>query len=573
MTRDTQAAGQMKNEVTKRLENAGRGGRSGPRWWIAPAGPALCAVLAAATPAPAAPAPATADTQLQQNETRLQQTDQQTQTRQQGPAVITAPLTRASLPPKGGLRVLVRSVVFEPQSAFLTVAELDAIAAHYVGRKLDFADISALVRDVNDLYAKKGIVTASAILPPQKLTSGVLKVELVEGRLGKVSVVGDHQTPDKFLLDRIRLTKGETVDVPTAAEDITWFNKTSRAQLRLLLQPGASFGLTDLALGITEPPRNQLQFFLDNEGVKSTGTVEWGGFYRNYGPMGIDDSLMVYATGSLGSLSGTVSYDLPVTKAGARLALSYTRSGIRVIDGPTAPLDVTGVSQATTVTLSQPVVANRDWTLLVLASGSYALSDSKSGDTPLVDSDTTKAVLGFALTYASDRANFTVQPQLIYAKAHDRLTDQVQGILLSTGTVSGVVRLPNDFRLVANGGWQYTHTSLLPGDLLFQVGGATTVRGYPSDAVAGDSGYYAQAELHKDLSALVPGLDAFAFTDVGEVFSTFPSHTLLASAGVGLSVNWNDKVTAELSAGFPILDAVSDQPVATVYARITGKAF
>jgi hemolysin activation/secretion protein len=31
----------------------------------------------------------------------------------------------------------------------------------------------------------------------------------------------------------------------------------------------------------------------------------------------------------------------------------------------------------------------------------------------------------------------------------------------------------------------------LPGDQLFQLGGPTTVRGYPTDAVAGPDGYYA----------------------------------------------------------------------------------
>ncbi|WP_315834111.1 hypothetical protein [Bradyrhizobium prioriisuperbiae] len=42
--------------------------------------------------------------------------------------------------------------------------------------------------------------------------------------------------------------------------------------------------------------------------------------------------------------------------------------------------------------------------------------------------------------------------------------------------------------------------------------------------MAGDSGYYANFELHNNLTQYITGLDVFAFIDRGEVFSTFPPH-------------------------------------------------
>ena len=125
----------------------------------------------------------------------------------------------------------------------------------------------------------------------------------------------------------------------------------------------------------------------------------------------------------------------------------------------------------------------------------------------------------------------------------------------------------------ATGAFQASNTQLLPGDLLFQIGGPSTVRGYQADAVAGDSGYFAELELHRKLSELVDGLDGFVFTDVGSVYSTFPAVTTLASVGAGLSWNINNQATAELSVGFPILNAIADQPTATAYARVVAHAF
>lgn len=535
----------------------------------------LVAVLACGV-AQAAPVPAgnAASTAVQQNLQQLQQANQQNAApKVNGKVVVTSPLSRAQLPRPGGPRFLLKRVSFSPASVFLTQAELDKITSRYIGLKVDFAQISALVRDINDLYAKKGIVTASAILPPQSLKGGVLKVELVEGRVGVVQIVGKHRTRDQYIFDRVHFAKQGVVDVPRAARDITWFNKTNQAQLKLLLQPGAAFGLTNLSLGIAEPPENTLQFFVDNYGVPSTGRVEFGAYYRGYDFLGDDDNLTVYATDSGGSLAGTVSYDVPITPSGTRVAASYTRSSIAVIDGPDAPLHVTGNSQAVSLTLSQPLIATGNWAVLASLSGVYGTSQSDSAAVPLVDSTTTKEAYGLSINYTDTGRSFTLAPQLIYAQASDHLAGSTADILLGAGTFSAAYSLGKDFSVNAAGAFQISNTKLLPGDLLFQIGGASSVRGYEADSVAGDSGYYAQLELHHTLPGPVSGLDGFVFTDVGQVYSTFPAVTTLASVGTGVSWNINNKASAELSVGVPVVKALAGQPDATVYLRVVANAF
>jgi hemolysin activation/secretion protein len=549
---------------------ARRRSRLGAAPMLAPALAMLGCGMALAAPVPAGDVGAST---MQQHLDQLQQLNQQTNAaKQQGDVVVTAPSNRAGLPKPGGPTVLLKSVSFTP-SVFLTPAELDAIIAPYVGHRLDFAGISRLVRDVNDLYAKKGIVTASAILPPQKLSDGNLKVELVEGKVGSVAIVGAHNTSDKYILDRLHLATNGVVDVPRAAHDITYFNKTNQAQLRLQLQPGATFGLTDLALGVTEPPSNTLQFFVDNEGVPSTGAFEFGTYYRGYDLLHIDDNLTLYATKSAGSLAGTVSYDAPVTTSGTRVAGSYTRSVINVVDGPTAPLDITGNSQAVSLTVSQPLIATTDWTVLASLSGVYGNSTSDSASVPLVHSETIKGVAGLSVSYAADGRSFSFNPQLIYAHANNLILGTNADIVLAAGTINGSFKLNKDFSISATGAFQYSNTQLLPGDLLFQIGGPNTVRGYQADGVAGDSGYFAEVELHHDFSNLVEGMDGFVFTDFGQVYSTFPAVTSLASVGAGVSFTLPNQVTAEFSAGVPVIDALAGQPAFSAYARLVAHAF
>ena len=93
-----------------------------------------------------------------------------------------------------GLPQVVQAQTFEisgvdfSDSVYLDEAELQAVAAPYVARPVEFDDLQKLLGEVQGLYSRAGIVTAQAIIPPQELVNGVLKIELVEASVETVRV-------------------------------------------------------------------------------------------------------------------------------------------------------------------------------------------------------------------------------------------------------------------------------------------------------------------------------------------------------------------------------------------------
>jgi len=504
---------------------------------------------------------------------RLKAEDDNAAVRQSGPGIVTEPLNRRDLPPAGGPTVLLSSVSFSPASAFLSDAELAAIKARYVGRKVDFAGLSELVRDVNDLYAAKGVVTAAAILGPQDIAGGNLVISLVEGQLGLVAFAGERKTSTKFITDRVRLARGTTVDVPTAAKDISFFNQTNRAQLRLLLQPGAAFGMTDLEFGVTEPAPQQLQFFLDNNGVASTGRIRGSMIFRTYGLLGADDTFLLYLENSQGSRSATVRADAPITPFGTRLAFSGTVSRYNVVAGPTVALDLKGKARSASVTLTQPIIATDKFVLQAIGSAFKGKSWSYSAGVPLVEAGTTKLSAGFSLGAYGDTWSFDTQIQNVSAKVDDVIAPSSNKYSVLTGSFDGSYRFGTDLTLIGRGAWQSTKEVLMPGELLFQIGGPTTVRGYPSDGVAGDDGFYVNLELHKPFKAKDKTINGFVFLDMGEVYSTFPKVTTLMSTGVGASYAFNKYGRFDLVVGVPLKKTLANQSKATLSATLTLSRF
>ena len=506
-----------------------------------------------------------------QNRQNQLQLEQQTEQLNTGPAVVSPNAGPAQIAAPGGPTVLLRSVTFD-QSKFLTQDELNALAAPLIGQRVDISQIQRLVKAVNDLYNERNIVTSSAILPPQDLKAGNLHVQLIEGRLGKIETKGGVKLSPDFVLSRVTGTPGEVVDVPALTDQVARFNKTSVAQLQAFLQPGSQFGLTDIQLAITEPPVNALNFFVDNQGVDSVGRLEGGFLFQKYAPLGIDDKLTVYFVKSEGNVSGNVAYNIPFDLTGGRVGVSFSRGAIQVVNGPYEPLHITGDSTIASLNASQPLFVNQDW--LFLLNGAFSFFNSASDQADVIhitNNDTYKGTIGFTVGYTSPDFAASLSPT--YSRAHTdfNILGTSQEFSLANGVYSALARLPYDFTLTLGGAFQVSSAALLPGDQLFQIGGPTTVRGYPTDAVAGATGYYGNLELHHPLPMILAGLDVFAFYDKGAVYNPAPKVINLNSAGVGLSYDINKVALAEVSAGFPITQALDKQPDYEIYFRLTAK--
>lgn len=475
--------------------------------------------------------------------------------------------------PPGGATLVLKSVEFTP-SSLLPQSDLDAIAAAVVGHPVDLAALQSVANQVNVIYAVRGYVTASAILPPQDLATGVLKVQLIEGKVGAVSLANRQTLREGYLTTAVPLEGGTVVDAPALRSDVDRFNRTSTAQLQASLQPGAAFGLTDINLAISEPRRNTLQVFGDNLGVESVGEYEAGGLFQHYGLLGLDDRLTVYGLYSEGNLLGNAAYNLAISPYGTRAGLSYSRSAIRIVNGPFSDLDIDGTSETGALNVSHPVYNNGPFLLLGNLSGSLSKSSTDQSTVTVTEDETRRATVGLSGSYFGQIFSLTLSPTISFAEADLTIVDETLNYTVYQMSGQTSLRLDDKTLLTTRGTMQVASDDLLPGSDLFQIGGPATVRGYPTSAASGDAGYTVNVELYHAFDTLLPGLEGFAFVDNGSVFSEFPSRVTLTSAGLGVNYNWNDRLRAELSFGIPLKrDVVPDQGDGVIYARLVATVF
>ena len=210
------------------------------------------------------------------------------------------------------------------------------------------------------------------------------------------------------------------------------------------------------------------------------------------------------------------------------------------------------------------------WLFQANAAYAYGSSESNFGPAPNIASRYSKNTGGFSVTMSGTEYAATISPSINSINWHYKIGPfGERSFDTFTGSTNASYRFPAAFSATFLGSWQYTAEKLLPGDQLFSIGGPTTVRGYTTNTAAGDSGYYFNAEFHRDMSDIVKGLDLFAFLDSGAAFSTAPARTQLDSSGFGASWSPIPALTFEGSVGVPWRVIVADQPRQQFYGRVT----
>ena len=198
----------------------------------------------------------------------------------------------------------------------------------WVGVPVSFDDLQRACDAIQNFYRSKGY-TVQAILPPQKIADGVVKILVTEAKLGKVEVE-NPQGPTRFTKERAASyityanPLGDPLNMDKVERAIVILNETPGVMVSSQLEPGDKEGETNLRLQLTQPPLVQGRVEANNYGSRTTGANQ-GVFALNLnGPLGIGDSASLNGITSQGSQYVQGAISLPGSPDGLRFGLAGT---------------------------------------------------------------------------------------------------------------------------------------------------------------------------------------------------------------------------------------------------------
>jgi hemolysin activation/secretion protein len=431
--------------------------------------------------------------------------------------------------------VVLRDVVID-SSEILSEEEIQSVTHGYIGKSVTVADLNQMVEEINELYRAKNVVTAKAILPAQTVENGVVRVRLVEGRIGKVLVEGNTNAVASYYTDRIRLVTGELVRLDDITEAVAYFNRVDEDQVAVQLMPGEEFGTTDCLLVVHEVP-DQLLTFVDNSGRDDTGLIRTGFTAVLRHLHGLGDHLTVSVAWADETFACSASYRIPTGVRGAKLTIGADKSDVNVMTPGFGALGVQGHSSGSHIEWSWPMIAEPEFRLWGSIRLQWKNSSSSLAGTTLLSSTARTARIALSAQWVEQGFSWQGGCEYVYGVVVPGFGGSESSTFNKLGaSLTWQKALSDRYFLTLRGALQIAPEQL-PSSDVFSVGGASSVRGYTEGELIGDQGYFGSIEFSTPIAEKHRGsvfLDyAGAFAASGGAMPGLA--TQIASAGIGLS--------------------------------------
>ncbi len=494
-----------------------------------------------------------------------------------------------------GKKVLISTVEFKGNDCLSCDFLNDWITEH-LNQEMSIKDIYALCICIDQCYAQQGFFLARAYPPPQDIKDNHLVIEVIEGKLGKVEVMGNCFYDSCFISSYFDHLIGCPLHYGEFLRALLLLNENQDLLASAIFKKGEEFGSADVILNIEDCRPVHLYLNGNNYGKDLTtntrigGRLDWGNFlfqgdmlsFAQVVGLPIDD---LYFT--------DIEYTVPLNRQGTFLQLEYLTSRFDI--DRHKQLHLSGRSDIATVGLEHAVYRTRCWSADVFGTfdykqiKNYIFNHQTSADKLRV------LTLGFQFDryipccsreYLNIRLGVGLPSFLGGSKAVDKECSRHNAggrFTVFNIDYDRLQILPADwyFYFHASGQWS-PYRLTLPEQIY--LGGDETVRGYPLAYLLGDSGYYTNCELrfpppffgNKNFFMLDKTwkdiIQFDIFLDTGAAAHKSDNAKFLCGTGLGVRIYGPYTLTLSIDVGFPLTEK-KHVGNAIMYMKLTAQPF
>ena len=175
---------------------------------------------------------------------------------------------------KQGLKFPLKQVqILDRNNQEVVTDELAHILKNYVGKEVSLSDLSNLANEISEFYRHNNYLVAKAILPPQEIEQGTVKILLLKGNVGEIRLQNHSALSNKFVsrLSNTTVNASEFILKDELEKFALTINDVPGVNAGLQLSAGKKVGEANLLIKINDAKRFSSYVSVDNQGNKYTG--------------------------------------------------------------------------------------------------------------------------------------------------------------------------------------------------------------------------------------------------------------------------------------------------------------
>ena len=218
-------------------------------------------------------------------------------------------------------------------NTLLPAAAVDAIVAPFAGKARDFGDVERALEALQAAYRDRGYTLVQVALPEQELNQGVVRLRVMETRLGKVRVEGNRFFDEANIRASLPgLREGASPDTAAASASLKLANENPAKKTVLQLGSGDRDDQVDAVVKVSDDKPWRIGASLDNSGNEATGDTRLTVQYQNANLLNRDQVLSLQYTTTVEKPSQVsvygIGYHIPLYAIGDSLDLFASYSDV-----------------------------------------------------------------------------------------------------------------------------------------------------------------------------------------------------------------------------------------------------
>lgn len=472
----------------------------------------------------------------------------------------------------------------------------------FLGPQRSLDDVDRARDALETLYRERGYKTVAVTIPRQTARDGVVRLDVIESRVGHLTVVGSrYHSLEQIKIEAGSLAEGKVPDFTAVQQDIVALNRSEDLKVTPTLRAGSAPGTVDVDLAVSDtlPLHGSVElnnrYSQNTSELRALAAVSYANLFQRghslslsaqVAPLRTDDARVLFA-----------SYLVPFGRSPYSLLVNGIKSDSNVASVGGASVIGRGEIGGIRLFVNLQGSDNFFPSASIGADYKHFRSAIALGG-QAVQSPITYVPFSAALNAvlrdhgAVNQLSFSVMassPQIGSTSDDYGLTRQdARGQqLVFRQSFSRTQPLP--FRLVANVrlSLQQTDQPLISNEQ-FTAGGADTVRGYRESEVLGDYGYVGGLDLRyaplPDDYEFFPGfaplsnLRLYGFVDGARLFTRNSANDqnslfTLWSTGAGLSFTLFSAFEGNFVAAFPLLNGTATRADSTNFLFRVSSSF
>jgi hemolysin activation/secretion protein len=242
--------------------------------------------------------------------------------------------------------------------------EITALIKPFENNRVTLEELLCLRSEITELYNDRGYINSGAFLPSnQDLNTGIVQIQVVEGKLEKIEINGLNRLQERYVRSRLERGSDRPLNQQRLEEALQLLQLDPLLErVNAELTAGSTPGQSILIVNVKEAPAFHGSIAIDNYRSPSVGSIQGRLSIYHDNLLGFGDrfSTEYSLTDDEGLSILDLRYFIPVNSLDGTVDLRFENSDSNIVEEEFDEFDISSETQTISLGFRQPIVRTPD---------------------------------------------------------------------------------------------------------------------------------------------------------------------------------------------------------------------